>query len=122
MMAEPTTIVTGAAASVTGTMVILFGQSLGLWATVAIVSFIGAMWSIGKTDTETRSQALWGMLKTVLTACALTGVIGDYIVLHSDYKIDFVLPLIAFAIGMVGDKIDSFREAASSRLRAWIGG
>ena len=121
-MPEPTSTTLGATASLTGGLIVLLGPVLGPWVTVLLAAFSGALWTMGRAETESRLTAAWLLGRVMLTAMVLTGGIAAVLAQFMVWSLDHVLPAVAFLIGAMGDKIGSLREAAAQRLRALIGG
>lgn len=121
-MPEPTSATLGATASLTGGLIVLLGPVLGPWVTVLLAAFSGALWTMGRAETESRLTAAWLLARVMLTATVLTGGIAAVLAQFMVWSLDHVLPAVAFLIGAMGDKIGYLREAAAQRLRALIGG
>lgn len=123
-MAEPTasTAALHGGASFLGGLVVLFGPHLGPWIAVTLASSVGALWTVGKVETFSRLHATALLARTVLTACVLTGAIAVLMGAYTSAANDYLLPLTAFALGAIGDKFESLKDAVVSRLRSLIGG
>lgn len=121
-MAEPTSTAVGAAASLTGGLVVLLGPVLGPWVAVLLAAFIGALWTLGRTDTPSRITAALLLGRIVLTAMVLTGGLAAVLAGLWSWSLDHILPGVAFTIGALGDKFHHLRDAAARRFRALIGG
>ena len=119
--ATPITVLHGGA-SLLGALIIYFGPELGPWAAVLIASVIGSLWTVGKVETETRLLACLVWLRTILTACVLTGGLAVILGAYANASLDYMLPMTAFALGAFGDKFESMRIAVSTRIHSWIGG
>ena len=121
-MPEPTSATLGVTASFTGGLIVLLGPVLGPWMTVLLAAFSGALWTMGRADTQNRLTAALLLSRVMLTALVLTGGIAAVLAQFMAWSLDHVLPAVAFGIGALGDKIGSLREAAAKRLRTIIGG
>lgn len=121
-MTEPTSSAVGAAASFSGGLIVLMGPILGPWVTVLLASFSGALWAMGRAETESRAMAAWLLMRVMLTALVLTGGIAAMLSQFMSWSLDHALPAVAFGIGAMGDKMGVLREAISQRLRTLIGG
>lgn len=121
-MTEPTSSAVGAAASFSGGLIVLMGPILGPWVTVLLASFSGALWAMGRAETESRAMAAWLLMRVMLTALVLTGGIAALLAQFMSWSLDHALPAVAFGIGAMGDKMGVLREAVTQRLRALIGG
>lgn len=117
----PTTVLHGGA-SLLGALVVYFGPILGPWIAVLVAATIGSLWTVGKVTTETRLIAALLWVRTILTACVLTGGFAVIIGANAGTSMDYALPFTAFALGALGDKFESLRVAASTRIQSWIGG
>lgn len=101
---------------------VLLGPVLGPWVTVLLAAFVGALWSVGRIPTPSRLAAAGFLLRIMLTALVATGSMAAILVHFFSIGIEHLLPAVALAIGALGDKIHSLRDAAGRRLRALIGG
>lgn len=105
------------AASLTGGAVVLFGPALGPWVSIVFAAVIGSLWSVGVADTTDRMHAGMIMLRTVLTACVLTGTAAYFAMQYTSLPTDYLLPATAFAIGAWFDKAkDAVWRLISQRL------
>ncbi len=109
-------------ASLLGALVIYFGPELGPWITILVASIVGSLWTVGKVATETRLIAALLWVRTILTACVLTGGLAVLIEAHVSTGLDYILSMTAFALGALGDKFEAIRVATGTRIQSWIGG
>ena len=109
-------------ASLLGALVIYFGPELGPWIAVLVASIVGSLWTVGKVATETRLIAALLWVRTILTACVLTGGLAVILGAHVNTGFDYILPMTAFALGALGDKFEAIRVATGTRIQSWIGG
>lgn len=120
-MPEPTSTTAAgfAAASLTGSLVVLLGPLLGPWIAVLLAAIIGSLWTIGRADTPSRWIACMLALRTVLTAVVLTGVVAAVVSDHVRLVLpdEHLLPAVSFGIALMGDRMDLLKDAAISRLR-----
>lgn len=100
----------------------LLGPVLGPWAAVVITATIGALWSVGRVETETRLEAVRFLIQIVLTAVVLTGGIAALLAQKLAWALDHALPAVAFTIGALGDKFNTLKDAVVKRLRSFISG
>jgi hypothetical protein len=106
-------------ASLTGGAVVLFGPGLGPWVSVAFAAVIGSLWSVGLADTSNRSHALTLMLRTVLTACVLTGAVAFVATQYTAMPTDYLLPATAFGIAAWFDNV---RQSITDMINRKLGG
>lgn len=125
-MAEPiaTAGATAAAASLTGSLIILAGPVLGPWLAVLLTAIIGSMWTLSRVDTATRLMAALLSIRIVLTALVLTGIVAALV---ADYTKPYLpqehlLPAVSFAISALGDKLQQFKDSAVARLQGVVRG
>lgn len=123
-MTEPTTSTAAihGSASLLGALVIAFGPILGPWVAVVFAAVVGSLWTVGKVETETRQQAVLVWARTVLTACVLTGGCAVLMGAYTTAPMEYLLPLTAFVLGMMGDKFESLKDGVVSRAKSWLGG
>ena len=122
-MTEPaTSTALHASTSVIGGLAVLLGPTIGPWAAVGIASFVGALWTVGAVETESRLHAGMILVRTVLTALILTGALAAVLVSYTSVSLDYILPLTAFAIGALSDRFGALKDAAVKRLQTMIGG
>jgi hypothetical protein len=119
--ATPTTVLHGGA-SLIGALVVYFGPQLGPWIAVFVAAVVGSLWTVGKVETSTRLSAGLVWIRTILTACILTGGIAVLMGSYVHASLDYTLPITAFLLGAIGDKFESLRIAAVARIQSWIGG
>lgn len=129
-MTEPTTAAEAAATAVgttvslTGSLVILLGPILGPWLAVFLAAGIGSLWTLGRVDTSSRVVAGFLLLRVILTALVLTGIVAALVADYVEPYLpdEHLLPAVAFGIAALGDKISAFRNDAIARIRAAIRG
>ncbi len=121
-MSEPANTTLQAGTSVIAFLAALFGPVIGPWAAVGIASFVGALWTVGAVETQSRLHAGLVLLRTVLTALILTGALAAVLMSYTSISLDYILPLTAFAIGALSDRFGALKDAVVKRAQAWIGG
>lgn len=122
-MSEPaSSTILHAGTSVTGGFVVMLGPILGPWAAVLAASFVGALWTLGAVETTSLVHGFLLVLRTMLTALILTGMLAAALVSYTDIPLDYVLPATAFAIGALSDKFGVLKAAVVRRLESVVGG
>lgn len=116
------TAITNAGASLTGGLVAWLGPAAGPWASVVLAAFIGAMWTVGAVETSTRLHAGLLLFRIVLTASLLTGALAWVLASYTSFPLEHVLPLTAFALGALGDKFGTLKDAVVARLQSKLRG
>lgn len=118
--ATPTVLHSGA--SLLGALVVFYGPDLGPWIAVLIASSVGSFWTVGLMKTSTRFVAFLLWIRTILTACILTGALVVLMGSYINTSVDYLLPITAFCLGALGDKFESLRVVLTNRLSSWFGG
>jgi len=95
--------------------VVLMGPMAGPYAAIVLCSGIGALWALSAAPTESRRAGAWLMLRLVITAVLLTGVIAQVLERLYGWPSDLALGLVAFAIGIGGER---WRALANIVLKA----
>lgn len=95
-MAEPQT-------SVAAVAVALLSPLAGPFAVVVFAALAGATWPLAATNTTTRWQGAFLLIRLVLTSVALTGFIAFLVERQLGYPANKVLAPVAFLIAWFGD-------------------
>lgn len=109
-------------ASLLGVLVVFYGPDLGPWLAVLIASSVGSLWTVSLIKTSTKFVAFLLWIRTILTACILTGALVVLMGSYINASIDYLLPITAFCLGALGDKFESLRVVLTNRLSSWLGG
>lgn len=100
-MSEPTST---AGVGITALLVALFGPLAGEYAAIVFAALAGGLWPLsGSKDTMTGAQGAMFLLRIVLTASVLTGIISWYVASKYGIESRSTLAPVAFGIGMIGD-------------------
>lgn len=110
------------AAGIVSVAVVLVGPMTGPYMAIVLCSGIGALWALAATPTATRRAGALLMLRLVLTAVVLTGGIAQVLERHHGWPPDVALGLIAFSIGMGGERWQSLVSIGYARFAKWLGG
>ena len=109
-MPEPTTaavaISSGTSQSGVGVAALLIaglGPLAGPYAAIVFAALAGALWPLSGTDSMTRSDGAWMMVRVTLTAVVLTAVIANYIQRTYEIPANEVFAPVAFVIGTLGN-------------------
>lgn len=100
--------------------VAMFGAQAGPYVVIVLGSIGGGLWAISDTMLESRKQGLWLMLRCVLTAVVLTSLAATYVGPWIKQPIIEVYGLVAFVIGMLGNRWRDIIESIKNRLAALI--
>lgn len=99
-MNEPTTT----SAGITALAVAILGPLAGEYAAIVFAALAGGFWPLsGSKDAMTTKQGAMFLLRIVLTASVLTGLLAWYIEKEFGIAARNVLAPVAFLIGMIGD-------------------
>jgi len=100
--------------------VALFGVQAGPYIVIVLGSIGGGLWAISNTTLESRKQGLWLMLRCVITAIVLTSLAATYVGPWIKQPVTEVYGLVAFIIGMLGNRWQDIIESVKNRLAALI--
>ena len=118
MAVEPTSAGT---IGITALFVALLGPFAGEYAVIVFAALAGAMWPLLRTkDTSSRRDGGWFLLKIVFTSVALTGGITYWIETNYGFPARFGAPVVAFAIGALGNGLDPVLQALGDGLSAMV--
>lgn len=101
-MAEP--ISTSTSAGLLGVFVVLFGPMAGEWAMIIFAALAGSMWSVGRSNTQTKGEAALLLAKLVFAAVIFTGAAATFLETELGWPAKQALAPAAFLIGFVGDR------------------
>lgn len=119
-MTEPATSTGGA--SVVVAAVALFGPAAGEYAAVLFGALAGALWALSAREGITRGQGAMLVLRLVLTAFVLTGLVAAWIESQWAVPAKTALAPAALAIAAIGDRWRDLVTEGVSRLKAAISG
>ena len=117
-MAEPTA---STAFGLTAISVALLGPMAGPYALIAFAALSGAMWPLSAADTTTKLAGAWLLLRCTLTALLLTAFLST--LLDSWLQVTGLdaRPVVAFAIGALGNGWRPVFDAFGAALSALLG-
>lgn len=118
-MAEPVNTTIGAVSLVT-IAVAFFGPLAGPYAVILLGSMGGSLWALSSATLTTRAQGVWLLTRTVVTALVLTAVISQYIGPLAQIADVETYAVVAFTIGMLGNRWQDIIDAVKVRLVALI--
>jgi len=118
-MAEPTST-TGGAGLIA--LVALLGPVAGEYATILFAALAGALWPLSATKDITRTGGSLLVLRLVLTAFALTGVVAWAVQSYWHLPATTILAPVAFGISALGDNWRSLISAVVSRAISVLSG
>lgn len=121
-MSEPQATVVQGGASLVGGLIVLAGPQLGPWLAVLAASFVGSLWTLGGSETQSRLHAALLLLRVNLTALVLTGCVSVPVVSYNLLPHEYALPAIAFALGAIGTHYKGLIEWAIGAAKNWVGG
>lgn len=118
-MAEPiqTTI---AGVSLITLAVAVFGPQAGPYIVIVLGALGGGLWALSSTPLQTRAQGAWLMLRCVLTAVVLTALIAGVVGPWFGLPVTEVYAVVAFVIGMMGNRWQDVIESIKTRLQGLI--
>ncbi len=105
--------------------VALFGPEAGPYVVIVLGSIGGGLWALSSTklaDTPSvaRRQGTWLMLRCVVTAVVLTSLIAGVVGPWFGLPVTEVYAVVAFAIGMLGNRWQDVIEGIKTRFLALI--
>lgn len=122
-MAEPTAPSTAGLAAV---MVALLGPAagplVGEYAAIVLAAVGGALWPLAQRGEVTRLQGALLVLRLVITAAALTGIVAWWIERTWQVPAATATSPIAFFIAALGDRWGALLDAVAERAKGLIGG
>lgn len=119
VVTEPTATATAGvalSASLTGAMAAAVGPVLGPWLAVAVCALAGGMWAVGRSQTGSRLSAVWLLARILITAVVLSGAVASLVSGFVPMTEEHLQPFVAFCLGAIGDKFDTFREDLMQRF------
>lgn len=119
-MAEPASTTSGAGLAVT--LVALVGPAAGEYATIMFAALAGALWPLSAAAGLTRAAGALMVLRLVLTAFALTGVVAWWVQSTWHVPATTLLAPVAFGISALGDNWRSLIAALVARAGAILSG
>lgn len=96
------------------------GPLAGPYIVIVLGSIAGGLWALSSTVLDTRRQGAWLMLRCVVTAVVLTSLIAGVVGPWFGLPITEVYAVVAFVIGMLGNKWQEIIESIKLRLQALI--
>lgn len=119
-MTEPSTGAGGA--SVVVATIALFGPAAGEYAAVLFGALSGALWALSSREGITRSQGALMVVRLVLTAFVLTGLVAAWIESQWAVPAKTALAPAALTIAAIGDRWREIVSEGVSRIKAVISG
>lgn len=117
-MTEPTL---PASAGFVALGITLLGPAAGPYAAIVLSSLAGALWALAAAPTETRTAGAALLLRLVLTAVVLTVGVSLWIERQYGWPAHDLLPVVAFGIGMGGDRWRALGSTVADLVRQKIG-
>lgn len=117
-MADPS-IPTSAGVVAVG--ITLLGPAAGPYAAIVLSSLAGALWALAAAPTETRRAGAALLLRLVLTAVVLTVALAAWIERTYGWPAHDVLPVLAFGVGMGGDRWRALGDTLANLVRRRLG-
>lgn len=118
-MTEPST---SPSVGIVSISVVLVGPMAGPYMAIVLCAGIGALWALAAVPTKTRRAGAMLMLRLVLTAVVLTGVLAQVFERLYGWPPDLALGLIAFAIGIGGDRWRALGAVVADLAAKRLGG
>jgi hypothetical protein len=114
-MAEPQTSVTAVVAALVAP---LFGQ----YAVIIFAALAGGLWPLSAAATQTRTQGALLLLRLILTATVLTGLIAWGLEQKTGFPASKALGPVAFLIAAMGNRWGDVFDKIASRIGSIISG
>lgn len=118
-MAEPVSPAIAAVSLVT-LGVAVFGPKAGPYAVIVLGSIGGALWALSGTELASTRAGVWLMLRCVITAVVLTAIIAGVVGPFFGVAVTEAYAVVAFGIGMLGNRWLDIADAIKTRLQALI--
>lgn len=119
-MTEPASTTSGVGLVVA--LVALLGPAAGEYATILFAALAGALWPLSAAAGITRAAGALMVLRLVLTAFALTGVIAWWVQSTWHVPATTILAPVAFGISALGDNWRPLISAVVARASALVSG
>lgn len=100
--------------------VAVFGPQAGPYVVIVLGSIGGGLWALSSTKLDNRRQGAWLMLRCVVTAVVLTSLIAGIVGPWFGLPVTEVYAVVAFAIGMLGNRWQDVIEGIKTRFLALI--
>lgn len=100
--------------------VAIFGPQAGPYVVIALGSIGGGLWALSDTPLQSRKQGVWLMVRCVLTAIMLTALAATYVGPWVGQPVTEVYGLVAFIIGMLGNRWRDIIESIKTRIQTLI--
>jgi len=100
--------------------VAVFGPQAGPYIVIVLGSISGGLWALSSTTLQTRTEGAWLMLRCVITAIVLTALIAGAVGPWIHIPVTEAYAVVAFVIGMLGNKWQDIIESIKQRLQALI--
>lgn len=108
-------------AGVVAVGITLLGPAAGPYAAIVLSSLAGALWALAAAPTETRQAGAALLLRLVLTAVVLTVALAAWIERTYGWPAHDVLPVLAFGVGMGGDRWRALGGTLADLVRRRLG-
>lgn len=100
--------------------VAVFGPQAGPYIVIVLGSIAGGLWALSSTTLQTRTEGAWLMLRCVITAIVLTALIAGAVGPWIHIPVTEAYAVVAFVIGMLGNRWQDIIESIKLRLQAFI--
>jgi len=111
---------TVASVSLVTLAVAVFGPQAGPYIVIVLGSISGGLWALSSTTLQTRAEGAWLMLRCVITAVVLTALIAGAVGPWIHIPVTEAYAVVAFVIGMLGNKWQDIIESIKQRLQTLI--
>jgi len=115
-MTEPASTTVAATVGLYSLFIAIFGVTAGEWATIIFASLAGGLWVIGKARTNSKTEAVWILLRTVTFAAVFTSIIAACLETQYGLGAKQALAPVAFVIGFYGDRVGGLLSGAVERF------
>jgi hypothetical protein len=98
----------------------VFGPQLGPYVVILLGSIAGSLWALSSAELATRTAGLWLLLRCVVTAIVLTGLIAQFIGPLVGVPVGEAYAVVSFVIGMLGNRWQDIIDSIKTRIQGFI--
>lgn len=98
----------------------MFGPQVGPYIVILLASIAGSMWALSSAELQTRLEGLLLLLRLVITAIVLTGLIAQFIGPWIGVPVSEAYAVVSFFIGMLGNRWQDITDSIKTRIQGFI--
>jgi hypothetical protein len=98
----------------------MFGPQVGPYIVILLASIAGSMWALSSAELQTRLEGLLLLLRLVITAIVLTGLIAQFIGPMIGVPVSEAYAVVSFFIGMLGNRWQDITDSIKTRIQGFI--